>query len=88
MTEILLLISGFISGVTRFGFFVELRDIYIDGLVHVTSLRDDYYVYDQVHHSLIGERTGTIYALGKSVDVIVAQVNTETKKIDLDLVYE
>ena len=77
---------GVISGVTRFGLFVELKDIYIDGLVHITSLRDDYYFYDQVHHNLIGERTGIVYALGQAVDVIVSQVNTESKRIDLDLV--
>jgi ribonuclease R len=77
--------EGIISGVTRFGFFVELKDIYIDGLVHVTSLRGDYYYFDAVHHRLIGERSGIIYRLGDSVKVTVSRVAVHERKIDFDL---
>jgi ribonuclease R len=77
--------EGIISGVTRFGFFVELKDIYIDGLVHVTSLRNDYYYFDAVHHRLVGERSGIIYKLGDSVKVRVAKVDVDERKIDFEL---
>jgi ribonuclease R len=76
-----------ISGVMRFGFFAELKDIYIDGLVHATSLRDDdYYYFDAIHHRLMGERTGTIYKLGDIVRVKVIKVDIDARKIDFELV--
>ncbi len=78
--------EGLISGVTRFGFFVELKDIYIDGLVHVTSLRNDYYFFDPVHHRLVGERSGTIFRLGDSLKVRVLSVDVDQRKIDFDLI--
>ncbi len=77
--------SGIISGVTRFGFFVELKDIYIDGLVHVNNLRNDYYYYDAIHHRLVGERTGILYRLGDKVKVRVVKVDVSERKIDFDL---
>lgn len=77
--------EGIISGVTRFGFFVELKDIYIDGLVHVTSLRNDYYYFDPIHHRLVGERSGIIYKLGDSVKVKVGRVDVHERKIDFEL---
>lgn len=77
--------SGIISGVTRFGFFVELKDIYIDGLVHVTSLKNDYYLFDSVHHRLVGERSGVIYKLGDAVSVRVGKVDVDERKIDFEL---
>jgi ribonuclease R len=77
--------DGIISGVTRFGFFVELKDIYIDGLVHVTSLRNDYYYFDSIHHRLVGERSGIEYKLGGSVKVKVIKVDVDDRKIDFEL---
>ena len=77
--------SGTISGVTNFGFFVELKDIYIDGLVHVTSLNSDYYTFDKVQHKLIGRRSGKSYGLGDRVDVRLGKVDIDTRRIDLDL---
>ncbi len=77
--------DGVISGVTRFGFFVELKDIYIDGLVHVTSLRNDYYYFDSIHHRLVGERSGIEYKLGGSVKVKVIKVDVDDRKIDFEL---
>ena len=76
----------FISSVTSFGIFVELKDIYIEGLVHVTSLGNDYYHYDPTRHWLMGERTRRIYRLGDTVVVNVVQVNLDERKIDLELV--
>lgn len=78
--------DGIISGVTRFGFFVELKDIYIDGLVHVTSLRNDYYYFDPIHHHLVGERSGIEYKLGGSVKVKVIRVDIDDRKIDFELI--
>jgi len=78
--------EGIISGVTRFGFFVELKDIYIDGLVHVTNLYNDYYYFDTVRHRLVGERTGITYKLGDKVEVRVAKVDVAERKIDFELI--
>ncbi len=80
--------TALISGVTRFGFFAELKDLYIDGLVHVTSLRNDYYYFDAIHHRLVGERSGVSYKLGDSVQVKVLKVDVDDRKIDFELVGE
>lgn len=77
---------GVISGVTGFGLFVELSEIYIEGLVHVTSLKNDYYQFDASGHRLTGERTRTVYRLGDSITVKVMRVDLDEKKIDLELV--
>ena len=77
--------QGIISGVTRFGFFVELKDLYIDGLVHVTSLTNDYYYFDAIRHALVGERGGTRYQLGDELKVKVAKVDIDERKIDFEL---
>jgi ribonuclease R len=77
---------GVISSVTSFGIFVELKDVYIEGLVHVTALGNDYYHYDPTRHRLMGERTNKIYRLGDTVVVKVVQVNLDDRKIDLELV--
>ncbi len=78
--------DGVISGVTRFGIFVELIDLYIDGLVHIGSIDQDYYTFDPIHHRLTGERAGAVYSLGMPVKVQVAKVNTDALKIDFNLV--
>jgi ribonuclease R len=73
---------GTISSVTSFGLFVELDDIYVEGLVHVTSLDNDYYHFDPAHHRLIGERTNKMYRLGDRIHITVASVNLDDRKID------
>ncbi|PHS68195.1 MAG: ribonuclease R [Methylophaga sp.] len=78
--------EGVISGVTGFGLFVELSDIYIEGLVHVTSLKNDYYQFDAAGHRLMGERSRKTYRLGDKVLVKVIRVDLDDKKIDLTLV--
>ncbi|OGV44906.1 MAG: ribonuclease R [Legionellales bacterium RIFCSPHIGHO2_12_FULL_42_9] len=77
--------QGKISSVTSFGIFVELDEIYVEGLVHVTSLRNDYYAYDQVKHRLVGERSGQVYRLGDKVTVLVARIDLDERKIDFEL---
>ncbi|MAR92524.1 MAG: ribonuclease R [Pseudomonadales bacterium] len=77
--------KGLISGVTGFGLFVELKDIYVEGLVHVSSLTSDYYHFDEVRHRLVGERSGLMFGLGEEVTVSVAKVDLEDRKIDFEL---
>ncbi len=78
--------SGIVTAVTNFGMFVQLDDLLIDGLVHVTSLKRDYYQFDATHHRLVGEKTGRIYQLGDQVTVQVARVDMDERKIDFDLI--
>lgn len=77
--------EGIIGGVTSFGLFVELSSIYIEGLVHITALRNDYYKFDAIGHRLMGERTGKGYQLGDAIKVKVVRVDLDEKKIDLEL---
>jgi ribonuclease R len=76
---------GVITAVTGFGLFVELKDIYVEGLVHVTALPGDYYHFDPVHHRLAGERSGRSFRLGDSVEVKVMRVDLDERKIDFEL---
>lgn len=78
--------GGVIAAVVPFGFFVELADIYIEGLVHVSTLSGDYFHHDAAKHRLIGERTAVSFRLGDEVRVRVARVGLEDRKIDLELV--
>lgn len=78
--------DGVISSVTNFGFFVRLDDLFIDGLVHVSSLENDYYIYDATRNRLIGENTRFSYRLGDKVKIKVEAVNPEERKIDFSLV--
>ena len=73
---------GTISSVTSFGLFVELDDIYVEGLIHVTSLDNDYYHFDPSHHRMIGERSNKMYRLGDRIHITVASVNLDDRKID------
>ncbi|WP_436877680.1 ribonuclease R [Siccibacter turicensis] len=78
--------KGVIASVTGFGFFVRLTDLFIDGLVHVSSLDNDYYRFDQVGQRLIGESGGQTYRLGDRVEVRVEAVNMDERKIDFSLI--
>lgn len=78
--------SGVISSVTGFGFFVRLNDLFIDGLVHVSTLDNDYYRFDPVGQRLIGESGGRTYRLGDAVEVRVDAVHLDERKIDFALI--
>ncbi|WP_431224067.1 ribonuclease R [Serratia sp. L9] len=78
--------SGIIASVTGFGFFVRLNDLFIDGLVHVSSLDNDYYRYDNIGQRLIGESSGMVYRLGDTVEIRVDAVHMDERKIDFALV--
>ena len=77
--------EGMISSVTQFGFFVELPNT-IDGLVHITELRDDYYHYDEKNLMLVGEMTGRTYKLSDKVKIRVLSCNKKERTIDFELV--
>ena len=78
--------EGTVAGVTSFGLFVALDGVYVEGLLHVTELGNDYFHYDKAHHEMAGERTGVKYRLGDRLTIKVARVDLETTKIDFTLV--
>ena len=78
--------SGTISSVTGFGVFVSLDEIYIEGLIHVTDLGNDYYVFNKSKHALIGERSGRSFGMGDRVKVKVSQIDMNLSRIDLILI--
>ena len=78
--------KGVISGVLHFGFFVELVESFVDGLVHAGSLKDDYYEYSEKDYSLTGKRTRKSYRLGDPVEVKVTSVSISEGLADFELV--
>ncbi|MGK2927484.1 MAG: ribonuclease R [Lysobacterales bacterium] len=78
--------KGQVTGVTSFGLFVELANNNVSGLVHITSLPNDYYHFDPVVHRLTGERGGKVFQLAQKVTVRVMGVNIDDRKIDFELV--
>ncbi len=77
--------DSIITSVTGFGFFAELNEIYVDGLVHITSLGDEYFVFDPAKQRLTGEHSNKTYRLGDKVRVRIAKVNLDERKIDFEL---
>ncbi len=78
--------SGYVTGVQAFGLFVELDEIYVQGLVHVSSMTDDYYLFNEKAHTLRGESTRKAYRLGDRVEVQVVRVDLERRQVDFALV--
>jgi ribonuclease R len=78
--------SGVITSVTAFGFFVRLDELFIDGLVHVSTLDNDYYRYDQIGQRMVGESSGMVYRLGDKVEIRVEAVHMDERKIDFALI--
>lgn len=76
--------EGVISGVTDWGLYVELPNT-VEGLVHVNSLMDDYYVYDSAHYTLTGEKKKRSFAIGQKVKVRVAQADARERTVDFVL---
>lgn len=77
--------DGVISAVTSFGLFVELKEVYVEGLVHISQLKDDYYSFDPTFHRLQGERTQRRFGIGEPVRIRVAAVNLDERKMDFEL---
>lgn len=76
--------QGHVTGVTAFGVFVQLAEVFVEGLVHVSTLKDDYYRYDGVGHRLVGQRHGRVLRLGDQVRVRVRGINEERMEVELD----
>jgi ribonuclease R len=77
--------SGFITSVAEFGFFVVLNEYFVEGLVHIRSLTDDFYSYEADKHRLVGQGRRNIFQLGMAVNIEVAKVRTEQRQIDFVL---
>ncbi|EJS85408.1 ribonuclease R [Pasteurella multocida subsp. multocida str. Anand1_cattle] len=73
--------TGVISSVTGFGLFVRLDDLFIDGLVHISTLDNDYYQFDLARQRLIGENSGMIYRIGDKVKIRVEAVSLEQRQV-------
>lgn len=80
--------DGLVTGVTGFGLFVELKEIYVEGLVHITSLPIDYYHFDAGKHRLVGERTSRTFRLADKVRVRVIKVDLDDRKVDFEMVVD
>jgi ribonuclease R len=78
--------EGYVTGVTAFGLFIELVEHFVEGMVHVSTMADDYYRFIERAHVLRGENTGQVYRLGDKVRVQVVKVDMERRQIDLGLV--
>jgi ribonuclease R len=78
--------EGTVTSVAPFGLFVELDELYVDGLVHVSALSNDYYEHDARSHRLVGRGSGMVFGLGERLRVRVVRVNLDERKIDLELV--
>jgi ribonuclease R len=77
--------EGTISAVTGFGLFVSLNDVYVEGLIHISNLNNDFYQFDQVKHRLVGERTRRTFRLGDKLWIQVMSVALDDRKIDFGL---
>lgn len=80
--------DGIVASVAPFGLFVELAGLYVDGLVHVSTLKNDYYEYDDRTHRLNGSRSGMSYGLGDRLRIKLVRVNLDERKIDLELLHQ
>jgi len=78
--------EGYITGVAPFGLFIELIEHFVEGLVHISSMADDYYRYVEQQHVLLGENTKKVYRLGDKVRVQVVRVDMERRQVELGLV--
>jgi ribonuclease R len=77
--------DGYITGVTAFGLYIELIQHFVEGMVHVSTMADDYYRFVEKAHVLRGENAGRVYRLGDRVSVQVIKVDMERRQIDLGL---
>lgn len=78
-------LPGVISSVMPFGLFIQLTDVFVEGLVHITTMSDDYYIFSERDHALRGERTKRTYKLGDHVEVLLTRVDLDRRQINLSL---
>ena len=79
--------DGIISGVTEWGFFVELKENACEGLVHIRTLTDDFYEFNAEEYCIVGSYTGKVFQLGNETKVKLVNVNLQKKQIDFELDY-
>jgi ribonuclease R len=77
--------DGIISGVAPFGFFVQLKELFVEGLVHVESIKDDYYIHDEARHALVGQRRRRTFRLGDPARIVVDRVDLFKRRVDFKL---
>ncbi|MEY2336071.1 ribonuclease R [Acidithiobacillus ferrianus] len=77
---------GIITGVTGFGLFVALREIYVEGLIHISTLGEDYFHFDAQHYRIVGDRSKETFQLGDEIEIKVMNVNLDERKIDFERV--
>ncbi|KAA0452055.1 MAG: ribonuclease R [Candidatus Thioglobus sp.] len=73
--------NGIISGIARFGIFIELTDIYTEGMISIRDLKDDFYSFDEIHYKLKGQRTGKTFQLGDKIKIQVASVSIDDRQM-------
>ncbi|MEJ6558919.1 MAG: ribonuclease R, partial [Candidatus Thioglobus sp.] len=73
--------NGVISGVAGFGIFIELTDVFVEGMIAMRDMKDDYYNFDDVHHQLKGERTGKVFQLGDKIKIQIVSVNLDDRQM-------
>jgi len=78
--------EGKVTGITRYGLYVQLNDIYCEGLLHIKDMWDDYYFYDEVKLLMFGKRNKKVYTYGTKIKVKIVKVNVDKREIDLELV--
>src|SRR5699024_7436732 len=78
--------DGVVTTVTSFGLFINLTELFIDGLVHISNVGQDYFMYDEKQQQLIGQDKGTVYGLGDLVRIKVGAVNMDLLRIDFELI--
>jgi ribonuclease R len=74
--------DAYVTGVTQFGLFVTLRDFFVEGLVPVSSLGDDFYVYEEKQHRLRGRSSGKVFRLGDSIRVQLKAIDEVRRRLD------
>jgi ribonuclease R len=79
------LYEGVVTGVAAYGLFVELKPFFVEGFLHISALPDDYYLYDEKRHLLIGEHQRKVFRLGDPIVIRVRSVDVENMKIDFEL---
>jgi ribonuclease R len=77
--------DGLVSGVQPFGFFVELTDVFVEGLVHIATLNDDYYEFEEELHRLVGQRRRRMFRIGDAVRVQLVRVDPDRRELDFQL---
>ncbi|MCV6605178.1 MAG: S1 RNA-binding domain-containing protein, partial [Porticoccaceae bacterium] len=77
--------TGVVASLTNFGLFIELEDIQVEGLIHISALKDDYYKFDPAQQRMVGERHHRSYGLGDSIEIRVVRVDMDQRKIEFEL---